>query len=206
MADDVLAVVDHLGATPPLYGVGHSMGGAALVMTEQRRPGTWAGLWLYEPILFPSVEGGPRPQGNPMATAARRRRAVFPDRKAARDNYATKPPLDVLHPNALDAYVTYGFRDREDGSVELKCSPETEARTFEGAFGQDIFARLSEVRCPTTIAAGGAYSPPATVAPLTVEALPDGQFEMMAELTHFGPMEDPAAVAARIEPMLAVYL
>ncbi|MGH9209622.1 MAG: alpha/beta fold hydrolase [Acidimicrobiales bacterium] len=225
MADDVLAVVDHLDATP-LYGVGHSMGGAALALTEELRPGLWAGLWFYEPILFPRFDGEstpirpdrsseirpdagslPQPATNPMANGARRRKAVFPDRATARLNYSSKLPLRVLHPAALDAYVAYGFRDRSDGSVELKCDPEVEARTFEGSGGgHDIFAGLGSVRCPTTVAAGGDGSPPARMAPLVAEALPHGRFERMAQLTHFGPMEDPAAVAASIAPILTADL
>src|SRR5688500_16572946 len=35
----------------PVHGVGHSMGGAALVLAASRRPAAMASLWLYEPIL-----------------------------------------------------------------------------------------------------------------------------------------------------------
>jgi hypothetical protein len=47
---------------------------------------------------------------NAMAAAARRRKSTFPSREAARANYAAKPPLGGLHPEALDAYGTTATR------------------------------------------------------------------------------------------------
>ena len=198
MADDVEAVVAELG-DGPMWGVGHSMGGTALLMAEARRPGTFSGLWLYEPIVSPfrATEG---PRVNFMAEAARRRRPWFPDRGAAYDNFSTKPPLDALDPAALRAYVDHGLADRPDeGVVALKCTPEVEARVFEGGFGQDTFAVLDRVTCPVTLVVGGADGAgPAAFAPPVVEALPAGRLERHPELTHFGPMEDPAAMAASV--------
>ena len=63
--DLVLAVVDELELTE-VRAAGHSMGGAALAMAEQHRPGTFARLWLYEPIIFPPMEGVPTGD-NPLA-------------------------------------------------------------------------------------------------------------------------------------------
>jgi pimeloyl-ACP methyl ester carboxylesterase len=216
MADDALAAADHLGGDR-ILGVGHSLGGAALLLAEEERHGTWDGLWCYEPIVFPRLDGRaaavatglvdpddpPRPVTNPMARAARRRKAVFPDRETALLNYASKPPLDVFHPAAMEAYVTYGFRDRSDGHVELKCAPETEARTFEANMSHDAFGGLGSVACPVTVAASGDASPPARVAPLVADALPRSRFERFPRLTHFGPMEDPGAIAGSIRTMLA---
>ena len=201
MADDVLAVVDDLGLAE-IRAVGHSMGGTALLMAEQRRPGTFAGLWLFEPIVFPPLEGGGgRP--NPMAAAARRRRARFADRAAAYANFSSKPPLDSIAPAALRAYVDHGLRARSDGDgVELSCSPETEARVFENGMVHDTFARLGEVTCPVTVAAGGDADGPAQMAPVIAGALPGGVFERHPTLTHFGPMEDPAVMAEAVRNAL----
>ena len=202
MADDVLAVVDHLAARGDditgLRAVGHSMGGAVVLLAEQRRPGTFGTLWVYEPVVFPHGEGLPRPATNPLAGPARRRRPSFPSRQAAYENYATKPPLDALDPDALHAYVDNGFRDSDDGSVTLKCTPEVEAATFEGALTTDVYSRLGEVQCPVTVAHGGDGMPPAQVAPIVADRLPHGRVTPFPALGHFGPLEDPLAIAAAI--------
>lgn len=212
MADDLLAVVDDLAAAGTdvsgLRGVGHSMGGAAALMAEQRRPGTFRALWLYEPIVVPWTPRVTAPAGNPMAETARRRRPWFPDRAAAYANFRDKPPLSRLAPAALEAYVEHGLRDRPGGAggeaVELKCLPETEARVFDGARGHDTYDRLGDVRCPVTVAVGGEESFPAAFGPATVEALPDGRLERHPGLSHFGPMEDPPAMATAIRAALAL--
>jgi pimeloyl-ACP methyl ester carboxylesterase len=204
MADDVLAVVDELGVPAgTLVGAGHSMGGTALLTAELRRPGTFARLWMYEPIVSPwrATEG---PRVNFMAEAARRRRPWFPDREAAYDNFSAKPPLDSLDPAALAAYVAYGLRDQPDGdAVELKCLPEVEARVFEGGFGQDTFDHLDQIGCPATIAIGADGPGPASFGPAVVEALPHGRLDRYPHLSHFGPMEDPAAMAAALRADMA---
>jgi pimeloyl-ACP methyl ester carboxylesterase len=202
MADDVLAVVDDLGLTG-VRAAGHSMGGAALLMSEQRRPGTFARLWLYEPIVFPPVVGADAARSNPMAEGAARRRPWYPDREAAYANFAAKPPLATLDPAALRAYVDHGLRDVPGGdAVELKCTPDVEARVFQGSTGHPTFARLGEVGCPVTVAASGDRAGPAQMAPAIADALPDGHLERHPTLTHFGPMEDPAGMAAAVASAL----
>jgi pimeloyl-ACP methyl ester carboxylesterase len=197
MADDVLAVVDHLG----LAGVracGHSMGGGALLMAEHRRPGTFSGLWLFEPIAFPPLEGqAARPA--PLAEAARKRRPTFPDRDAAYANFASKPPLDSLTPAALRAYVDHGLRDTADGeAVALKCAPEVESAVFQAALSAPTFGLLPEIRCRVTVATGGDSVGPAQIAPMIADRLPNGILECHPEVTHFGPMEDPGGTARSV--------
>jgi pimeloyl-ACP methyl ester carboxylesterase len=201
--DDVLAVVDHLGIAGGLA-AGHSMGGAALVMAEQLRPGTFSRLWLYEPIVFPRPEGG-RTGPNHLAEGARRRRARFASRDAAYDNYASKPPLNGLTPEALRAYVDHGFRDVPgEDAVELKCRPEVEGATFEAGLGAGAFEGLGGVGAEVVVAAGGDSGGPAQMAPLIAGALPHGRLERHETLTHFGPVEDPPAIAAAIRSALAL--
>lgn len=197
-AQDVLATVDALGLERP-FGVGHSMGGASLVLAEQARPGTFRGLWLFEPIIFPP-QPGPAASGNPLAEGARRRRARFDSPMAAFENFAGKPPLSDLSPAALSAYIRYGFAVSEDGSVELRCRPEIEAETYEMGGVHRAFDHLAEVGCPVTVVRGTDRFPgPAAFAPQVADGLPHGHLEEHPELGHFGPLQDPAAMAASIE-------
>ena len=204
-ARDALAVVDAAGLDRP-FGVGHSAGGAALLLAELERPGTFRGLWCFEPILPPSAPPGTvfPSNSNPLAAGARRRREVFPSRDAAYENYAGKPPFSVLAPEALRAYVDHGFADLEDGTVRLKCRGEVEAQTYEMAARHGAGERLADVRCPVTFVSGGRTDTPFgdDLLRRLAEQLPNGRVEVFPELGHFGPLQDPTAIAASIRRAL----
>jgi pimeloyl-ACP methyl ester carboxylesterase len=137
MAADVLAVLDHLGIGQAAA-VGESLGGGVAVLVDEQRPGLIRRLLLCEPVAFSPDGRTLRPPGtghgdggNYMSTIARRRRAVWPDRDAVYESYRSRPPFDVIAPEALMAYVRWGFVDRPDGQVELACKPDVEATIFE---------------------------------------------------------------------------
>jgi pimeloyl-ACP methyl ester carboxylesterase len=202
-ATDVLALVDQLGLDRP-FGFGHSCGGAALLLAEEARPGAFAGLYCFEPVVYPGdVPLAPTVEGNPLAAGALRRRAQFGSRREAIENFAGKAPFDRLDPDVLDAYVDNGFTPVEGGGIALRCRREDEAHVFAHALSHDAYARLGEVRCPVTLACGAdtdAFGPDflsalaRRLAAATTIALPG--------LGHFGPLEDPAAVAASVEGSL----
>lgn len=198
MADDVLAVVDALGGDPVL-GFGHSMGGASLVGAELLRPGVLAGGYLFEPIIIPAAWNGSGPGQNPMSAAARRRRATFGSRDEVLGRYARRPPLGVFRADALAAYVDHGFADADDGTVTLKCTPESEARTFE-APNKPTIEQMPEVTTPLVIARGerdGEFGP-AAFAGLVADAAPSAALRRYDRLSHFGPFEDPDLVAREV--------
>lgn len=201
--DDVLAVVDGLGLAPgEILGVGHSMGGAALLIAEQARPGTFAGLWVYEPITPPvALPGFDGP--NPLADGARRRRASFPTMADAIANFASKPPFNVLRADALHAYVRHGFVAGEDGAVHIACRPADEASIYRSAGAHQSFERLGEVRCPVAVACGRAEPGPALFAPAVADALPHGRLERIEPLGHFGPLEAPGICAESVRRFAA---
>ena len=204
-ATDALAVIDALDLEDGLVAAGHSCGGALLLLAEQRRPGTFTRLWTYEPVMIPA-EGLPTlpvPGENPLAAGARRRRPVFESEEAAFANYAGKPPFNLLDPEALRAYVEHGFAEQPDGTVRLKCEPEHEARTYEMGMRHDAFDGLPKVECPVTVVCGAETDAfPEPVIRLVADRLPAGRTEVLPGLGHFGPLQDPGAVAASIEAAL----
>ena len=194
-ADDALAVVDALGLDRP-FGVGHSAGGATLLLAEQDRPHAFRGLWCYEPVVFPPARVG---QGNALADGARRRRETFPSFDDAFANYAAKPPFNALAPESLRAYVDFGFDQLDSGEVRLKCRGENEASVYEGGASHGAFDHLGEIGVPVFLAGGGQPgSFGLQVLGAQHERLPRSELEIMEELGHFGPLQDPARIAAAI--------
>lgn len=209
--DDAEAVLTsdllrEVAAGRPVHGVGHSMGGAALVLAAARRPDALATLWLYEPILpGPGAllsSDGP----NPLAEGAARRRPTFDSYDAALANFASKPPLDGLHPDALRQYVEGGFAPQADGTVTLRCRPEVEAATFAMAGTSGAFDLLPSVAIPVAVVAGREEDfGPANFAPAAAAALPHGELIERRHLGHFGPLEDPGGMAADLRTWIEAH-
>jgi pimeloyl-ACP methyl ester carboxylesterase len=201
--DDALVAARHAAKDTSVVAAGHSMGAAALVMAALREPQLFSALILYEPIIFPAeyrLHGGT----NPLAEGARRRRTTFPSREEAFANYAAKPPLDAFHPDALRAYVEFGFRDDPVGTVTLKCPSEHEARTYESGAIHETWERLCELTVPVWFVSGepSAIPPASLVRPLAAHVSQTSSTRCTlvewADLGHFGPMQDPVRFATLI--------
>ena len=173
MAEDVLAVVERLD--PPIAGFGHSMGGAALLLAEERRPGTFRSLFLFEPIVLPDDFA---PVGsNYMAELARGRRSTFPSRDEAFARYASRPPL-----NTMRADVLQGVRRRRLRRSPRRIGPPgvSPRRRGQDVRVGDQAARLDvsrTSRSPVTVVVGHDEEGPnpARLGPGLVAALPTAE-------------------------------
>ena len=203
-ADDVLATVETLDLGGAV-GFGHSCGGASLLLAEEARPGTFAGLYCYEPVVYPGdVPLRPALEANPLAAGALRRRRGFADREEALANFSAKAPFDGLDPAVLAAYVDNGFEDDPAGGIRLRCRREDEALVYAHALAHDAYARLDRVRCPVTFACGehtDAFGPDFLA--LFTARVAHSEQRTLPGLGHFGPLEHPAAVAASLVGSLA---
>jgi pimeloyl-ACP methyl ester carboxylesterase len=204
--DDAVTAADAVATRAsdrPLIGFGHSMGGTGLLLAAQRRPELFGRLVLFEPIVPPIDTLDAPPDSHPVSdlvTATRRRRTLFPSIGAALANYASKPPMSSFDPDALDAYVRFGFFPDVDGAgVRLKCDPELEAGTFLAGTTQRTWELLGKITVPVVVAAGRVEDGgPSRFAEAVADELPHGTFVELPELDHFGPMTHPRLIAELI--------
>ena len=197
-AEDVWSVLAERG---PCVGIGHSMGGAALVMAELAHPGLFAALLLIEPIIIP----GPRVrwEDGPLAVAARKRKASLESRDAALDNYRGRGGFATWTQEALEAYVEGGFRSHPDGTLTLKCRPDREAEVFSASLMHGAFDRLGELGCPVRIIAGEVTDThPHAVLEQYESVISDVSTAILPGTTHFIPMERPDLVADEVALLL----
>jgi pimeloyl-ACP methyl ester carboxylesterase len=193
--------LEQVRGIPGPLGVGHSMGGAALVMAELLAPGTFAALLLIEPILLPPPYVRTEAA---LALAVEKRRRDFESRQAAWENYATKPPFSTWDPDALSGYVDCGFIDTADG-VTLACPPEDEAEIYRSATLHGAWDRLGEVNAPVLVIAGTASETHTTERVRALcDRFPSAGMEIVEGAGHFLPMEMPDLVVRRAERMAAV--
>jgi pimeloyl-ACP methyl ester carboxylesterase len=203
-AADVLTAVDDFGLERPAA-FGHSCGGAALLLAEQARPGTFRALYLFEPVVVPDGPPHLLLDQNPMSAGARRRRPTFPDAGDAFVNFSSKPPFDALDPDVLLRYVEDGFETVPgsaggDGrEIRLRCDRDDEAEVYRRGFGNGAFEHLHEVHCPVRLAYGtrtDAFGGPLMAADAAL--IPDATVEAFDDLGHFGPLERPDEVAPAV--------
>ena len=206
--DDALTAARFMYAADqqPLVGVGHSMGGASLLMAAHKEPQLFRALFVFEPIVFPpnpySTDGESAP--NPLAGGARKRRSTFPSFEAALENYTAKPPMNSFHPKARGAYVRHGFKTTTTGEVELKCLPEHEARTYETGGTSGAWDDLPHITTPVWVISGApAPMQPSSFAIRVAEQLPHSTYVQYDNMGHFGPLEQPSEIAELVESVLA---
>ncbi len=193
-------IVELVAGADQVVGVGHSAGAATLLLAELSSPGTFAGLVLVEPIVFPPPYG--RFPDNPMANGARRRRDRFVDREAASANWVGKPAFAGWEERAMRAYVTGGLRDDGDGVV-LSCLRDSEAEFFTAATDHRGWDRLHEIDIPVLVIAGE-YSTTHQEPFLgeLVQKMPQAVSEVVPGASHFVWMEQPQLVAARVASLI----
>jgi len=198
---DLAGVIDGLGLRD-VYAVGHSKGGAAVAGVVAHHPGRIARAVLLDPVLM-----APLPEVveavNPLAAGARRRRMIWDSREQMLASFAARPPFDRWRRDFLDAYLEGGTRDRADGTVELKCPGEIEARVYEGGVRSSSLEYLPLMNVPTLLVSGGeSLTLPPKRARQAAALLPQGQLEILPGVGHFIPMEAPDAVLRLLRAFL----
>jgi len=203
-AEDLVAVAAALaaerGGAPLALGVGHSFGGTSMIGAAARRPALFERLLLVDPVVPPppgAVDPERTPQLRKLVDGARKRRADWPSRAAARAWCRERRFFAAWRPQAIELYLLDGMRERADGSLELKCPGAIEGAVFAGSGGVDLFARAVAVSTPTRLLWAAAGDFPRSLHQALADTLRDAQLEPV-DCGHLVPMERPDLVIAAV--------
>lgn len=198
LRDDLLALLEALDLRHVVLG-GHSMGGTASILASAEAPDRVKSLVVFDPVVLgpeaiTAARNGEITE-SPLVQGALRRRSVFPSRAAAVEAYTGRGAFRNWTSAMLADYVADGFREREDGEVELTCAPEWEASNFTSQAHDtwDAFARskapiaIFRAETGSTCRVEGQEDALAASGRITLRTVPG--------TTHFLPMERPDVVA-----------
>jgi pimeloyl-ACP methyl ester carboxylesterase len=129
---------------------------------------------------------------------ATRRKPSFASPREALENFGSKTAFASWDERALAGYVEGGLIER-DGRFWLACDPQVEADAYRAGAAHGTYERLSEIRCPVLILAGGSSEThPEAFAAHLADLLPEGRYQIIPGAGHFLPMERPDLIARHI--------
>jgi pimeloyl-ACP methyl ester carboxylesterase len=179
---------------PGGVGVGHSMGGTALVMAQIADPSRFTALVLVEPILFPGPHGR---QEHSLSVIAEKRRREFDSRAEAKEFFATRPAFARWETGAIDGYIDGGLVG--ESPLTLACDPAIEADIYRSSNAHETWERLGEIEIPVLILSGESSDTiPPDLTRAQASQFPRAGIEIVPEAGHFLPMERPGLVAERV--------
>ncbi len=204
---DIVALARQLGLRR-VVGVGHSMGGHAMVVAAAREPEVFAGLLLFDPVIVGPGSGEEsalsalRAEEHPVG----RRRNHWPDAGTMIGAFSRRDPYRRWDPEVLRDYCRFGLRETDGGAFELACPPRLEVEVYVGMHMRTVFEDIPRVRVPVDVVRGRDRRPqdspmdfsPSPTWPRLASLFADGRDEQLCENTHFFPMELPGWTAARI--------
>ena len=206
---DLGAFVDWLGLSR-IIGVGHSMGGHAMVQAASNRIELFERLVLVDPVILAPEAYREWHRQPPYASAdahpVARRRADFRDWKEFHDRLRDRNPFALWRADVLRDYCRHGVLAKRDGGVALACPPAVESAIYLGSGGTDIYREIRALPHEVLVI----RAPPRNSAPAHMDfsrsptwenlaaAFPHGRDLYRPDLTHFIPMQEPDFVASAI--------
>lgn len=201
LGEDVAQALRRLDLAPAI-GVGHSMGGHALVFAAAAAPQRFSSLLLLDPTIGDPERAArpPAPRAEPHPVA--RRRDSWESAGAMFDRFRARPPFADWDEAVLRDYCVHGLV--EDGDhLRLACAPAFEAMVW-GSMSPRIHDAVARIDQPVRVVRARAardgddpgFSPTQAWAPIA------GRFRAGRDLPldrgHFFPLESPALAAQLI--------
>lgn len=210
--EDLLQFIEtlHLSKTN-LLGIGHSLGGHALVLASAiaSRP-LFRSLLLFDPVIYapsvyrPIIEWSPF---NDMVLRRTRQWSSLEEMMACMERRRTfaQWPKEIIH-----RYCTYGI----DEHCQLACTPEQELALYQTSIQSDanIYAQMKQSPFIKDISVhivrvlpddtSEKFAPPPTAADL-VTYFPKGRETQLTDVSHMFPMEQPELTIRFVKEFIA---
>ena len=190
----------------PLIAMGHSRGAVSSLRLAYIRPELVKALVLVDPTILPKytmayiyfLKKTGLIRYIPIAARAAKRRAVWPDLDTVHTAYQEKRMFRTWDPECLDGYLSDGTQARDDGQIQLSCTPAWESRCFS-VYPHDLWRFIPRIQQPVLVVYGGRSDTFSKRSAQQLQnALPRARFLCFKENGHFVPMEKPAEVARAI--------
>jgi pimeloyl-ACP methyl ester carboxylesterase len=209
-SEDLKALIEKT-MSPPIIGMGHSLGAVTTYMAAAKYPDLFSCLILIDPpILSPRilwVMAVMRMFGLagiiPLAKTARRRRKTFQGKKEALKRFASgRGIFKYWSKDFVEAYLECGLLEKDPETAVLKCDPEHEAQIFESV-PLDVWTYGRKISCPV-LAIRGEHSGAFTVdsAKRLGRVIRDYELTTIADAGHFVPMGKPVECARVIKEFI----
>jgi pimeloyl-ACP methyl ester carboxylesterase len=186
--------------SPPVIGMGHSLGAVTTYIAAAKNPHLFRGIVLIDPVVLPrrllwlitAVKilglGGKIP----LAKTARRRRRTFKGKQEALRLFtAGRGIFKSWSKEFVHAYLECGLLEKDEKTAVLKCDPELEAQIFE-SIPLNVWRYAKKIKCPV-LAIRGELSDTffADAARRLGRIIADYELQTMPRSGHFPPMERP---------------
>lgn len=202
-----------------LVGIGHSLGGVAIVILQDLQPSfSFFSVILVEPLLSPQGLEPLRPLQVRLVQGAYERRDVWPSREDAAEYLEANKHIALWDRRVLELYVRYGLRSHPGAQHEvapytgvcLACSREEEVTMYRDSTGSNRGLELLNETCrylPVSVIFGGKNDwMPRSVQDTLVDPNSGRRFETVHRINgvgHLVPQHAPEKLSQSVIDILA---
>lgn len=209
-ADDLKALIEQT-MTPPIIGMGHSLGAVTTYIAAAKNPRLFSCLILIDPVILPRrilwSMAVARMLGLariiPLAKTARRRKKTFQSKREALKRFASgRGIFKYWSKDFVEAYLECGLLEKDPETAILRCDPEHEAQIFESV-PLDVWTYAPKISCPVLAVRGqhsGAFTKDA--AARLGRLISNFKLVTIPGAGHFVPMGKPVECARVIKDFI----
>lgn len=202
-ADDLKILIEQT-MSPPIIGMGHSLGAVTTYIAAAKYPRLFSAIILIDPSILPrrrlwwfaALKMIGLAGNRQLAQSARRRRKTFQGKSEALKRFTSGHGIfKSWSKEFIEAYLECGLLEKDSETAVLKCDPELEAQIFESV-PHDVWRYAKKISCPV-LAIRGEHSDVFTAdsAGRLKHIISDYELATIPDAGHFVPMGKPEQCA-----------